>query len=207
MKVFEEHHVFWLNIRIFRILRLKDSERSEIAAPFLCKRCGFATVVLKRIEEHVCIKKNNSISDLERDIKVAQMGVRSRCKDAMAVLERIPNPQSIRLPKFCILESEPSIEMYRLISSSISLHHSLPKVMRSSCCSNDEKVQKCSENNSSSKQIVKTDLPYTESEMISHYNLTYDKCLERDSSSIDSLKLFPLKLKVFITVRNEFENL
>lgn len=44
------------------------------------------------------------------------MGVRSRCKDAMAVLERIPNPQSIRLPKFRILESEPSKEVYEMIS-------------------------------------------------------------------------------------------
>lgn len=42
------------------------------------------------------------------ETKVAQMGVRSRCKDAMAVLERIPNPQSIRLPKFRVLECEPS---------------------------------------------------------------------------------------------------
>lgn len=51
-------------------------------------------------------------------MKMAQMGIRSRCRDAMAVLERIPNPQSIRLPKFRILESEPSAEMFEMISSS-----------------------------------------------------------------------------------------
>lgn len=43
------------------------------------------------------------------------MGIRSKCKDAMAVLERIPNPQSIRLPKFRILDCEQSKEMFEMI--------------------------------------------------------------------------------------------
>ncbi|EJD76482.1 hypothetical protein, variant [Loa loa] len=128
------------------------------AAPFLCSRCGFATAALKRIEEHVCMKKNSSVNDLERDMKVAQMAVRSRCKDAMAVLERIPNPQSIRLPKFRILESEPSEEVCKMVSLSTSLHDALPKIMSPvTCCSNDEGVQKRSGDNSS-KQNVKADL-------------------------------------------------
>uniref|UniRef100_A0A1I7VKY1 Uncharacterized protein n=1 Tax=Loa loa TaxID=7209 RepID=A0A1I7VKY1_LOALO len=153
------------------------------AAPFLCSRCGFATAALKRIEEHVCMKKNSSVNDLERDMKVAQMAVRSRCKDAMAVLERIPNPQSIRLPKFRILESEPSEEVCKMVSLSTSLHDALPKIMSPvTCCSNDEGVQKRSGDNSS-KQNVKADL-----QMVLHYNCIYDEYLKRDDSPIDSLK-------------------
>ncbi|VDM93518.1 unnamed protein product, partial [Onchocerca ochengi] len=36
------------------------------AAPFLCTKCGFSTVLLKRIEEHVCMKRNGSVNDFER---------------------------------------------------------------------------------------------------------------------------------------------
>ncbi|VDM94500.1 unnamed protein product [Onchocerca ochengi] len=123
------------------------------------------------------------------------MGVRSRFKDAMAVLERIPNPQSIRLPKFRILENEPSEEMYRMISLNILPHHSLPTVVNPvSCSSNDDEMQKRlednfafpqkrSEDNSSNEQIVNIDLTCAESEMVSHYNFTDDEYLKHDSSA------------------------
>uniref|UniRef100_A0A915PSN7 Uncharacterized protein n=1 Tax=Setaria digitata TaxID=48799 RepID=A0A915PSN7_9BILA len=127
------------------------------AAPFLCTKCGFATIMLKRIEEHVCMKKNSSVNDLERDIKVAQMGVRSRCKDAMGVLERLPNPQSIRLPKFRILENEPVIGMCGITSLNLSSHDSSKAEIPVACCSSDE--------NSSSRQIVEKSFYCIESEV------------------------------------------
>lgn len=37
-------------------------------APFLCSKCGYATVALRKIEEHVCMKKNSSVIDLERGL-------------------------------------------------------------------------------------------------------------------------------------------
>lgn len=37
--------------------------------PFFCSKCGFATIALKRIEQHVCMKRNSSVNDLERGKK------------------------------------------------------------------------------------------------------------------------------------------
>ncbi|VDO48063.1 unnamed protein product [Onchocerca flexuosa] len=192
------------NINLARKIRNRSLRYNVLprTAPFLCSKCGFSTVLLKRIEEHVCMKRNGSTNDFERDIKVVQMGMRSRFKDAMAVLERIPNPQSIRLPKFRILENEPSKEMYGMISVSILPHHSLSKIVKPpvSCSSNDDEVQKrlddnsalpqkCSEDASSNKQTVNIDLPCAESEMVSQYNnCTDDKYLKHDSCATNFIR-------------------
>uniref|UniRef100_A0AAF5Q408 C2H2-type domain-containing protein n=1 Tax=Wuchereria bancrofti TaxID=6293 RepID=A0AAF5Q408_WUCBA len=173
------------------------------AAPFLCSKCGFATVALKRIEEHVCIKKNSSVNDLERDIKVAQMGVRSRCKDAMAVLERIPNPQSIRLPRFRILETESSKEMYEMIPLSSS-HDPLIKVVSTTgCCSNNDEVGKRSGDNLFNKQLIKANLQCAESEMAFHRNCICNEYLKRDSSATDSPKRLSAEASMNCTISAE----
>ncbi|KAL3994859.1 hypothetical protein ACH3XW_23455 [Acanthocheilonema viteae] len=171
------------------------------AAPFLCSKCGFATVALKKIEEHVCMKKNSSVIDLERDMKMAQMGMRGRCKDAMAILERIPNPQLVRLPKFRILESEPSVEMFEMISSSISSPDSLPKVMSPiACCSNDEEVQKRPGDNSFKKQDMKVNLQCAESKMALDDSCIYDEYLKRESSPTDSHRPVSAEASVDCTI-------
>uniref|UniRef100_A0A8L7SKX4 Bm10436 n=3 Tax=Brugia malayi TaxID=6279 RepID=A0A8L7SKX4_BRUMA len=178
------------NISLVKKIRNRSLHYNVLprAAPFLCSKCGFATFALKRIEEHVCIKKNSSVNDLERDIKVAQMGVRSRCKDAMAVLERIPNPQSIRLPKFRILETESSKEMYEMIPLSSS-HDLLTKVMSTTgCCSSNDETQKRSGDNLSNKQFIKANLQCAESEMTFHCNYICNEYLKRDNSATDSPK-------------------
>uniref|UniRef100_A0A0R3S1P6 C2H2-type domain-containing protein n=1 Tax=Elaeophora elaphi TaxID=1147741 RepID=A0A0R3S1P6_9BILA len=191
------------NINLARKIRNRSLHYNVLprAAPFLCSKCGYATIVLKKIEEHVCMKRNSSVIDLERDMKVAQMGMRSRCKDAMAILERIPNPQSIRLPKFRILEGEPSAEMFGMISSSIS--ESLPKMMSPiACCSKDEEVQKPADDNSSNNQAIKSNLQCTEFEVASHDNCIYEN-LKCDSSSTDSFRPVSAEASVDCTTLEE----
>ncbi|VDK67046.1 unnamed protein product [Litomosoides sigmodontis] len=172
------------NISLAKKIRNRSLRYSVLprVAPFLCSKCGFATVVLKKIEEHVCMKKSSSVIDLERDMKVAQMGLRSRCKDAMAILERIPNPQSIRLPRFRILENEPSAEMFEMICSSISPINSIPKVVDSVArCSNDEKVEKCAEDNSLNELNIKG-FHCTQFEMTLRGSCTCSEYMKHDDS-------------------------
>ncbi|CAG9540607.1 unnamed protein product [Cercopithifilaria johnstoni] len=149
-------------------------------------------------------------------MKIAQMGMRSKCKDAMAVLERIPNPQSIRLPKFHILESEPAVEMCGMIfssslntlqigvNSSLSPPDSLSKMVSPiASCSNDEEVQKCPEDNSFDKQTLKADLQCAKSEMALHDNCIYNAYLKPDSSPTHSFKLVSAEASVDYTILKE----
>lgn len=70
------------------------------------------------------------------------------------------------------------------------------------CCSNDEEVRKHPQDNSSSKQAVKTDLQCTESEMVFHYNSINDECMKYDNSPTDSFRPVSAKVRQNENVKN-----
>lgn len=163
-------------------------------SPFFCTNCGSASVSLKKIKDHLdaksCKKKITSATDLERETKVAQMGVRSRCKDAMAVLERIPNPQSIRLPKFRVLECEPSFIRHQVPPLSMLAYDSLKKWDREMPCSSSllyEEVPNCSLNDSPSSKNCNSTVPVVlqckSCHILFHTNHSYDEHLLRGDCS------------------------
>lgn len=158
-------------------------------APFHCSKCGFASANLKKMEDHACLKRNSSVNDLERDMKVAQMGFRSKCKDAMAVLERIPNPQSVRLPKFGILNGELLAKRRRIAPLSTLAYNSLKKFDMTLPCSSNllyEEVPQAPAMYLSTDQSgnnARVALHCVSCEKLFHSNQSYDKHLETNSCS------------------------
>ncbi|KAI1709872.1 hypothetical protein Ddc_13698 [Ditylenchus destructor] len=67
--------------------------------PFYCQKCGLSSKHLDVLVSHVCSKKMVGFSEHTNLSKLVQLGFRSKVKDAYAVLERIPNPQSVKVSK------------------------------------------------------------------------------------------------------------
>ncbi|CAB3411309.1 unnamed protein product [Caenorhabditis bovis] len=87
--------------------------------PFYCDNCHLATRRLELIRFHPCEveekkKKEGSRRytpyDFSQDLKIAQIGHKSMRKDAMAVMERTPKPQHVKLATFeTVKEGEPQV--------------------------------------------------------------------------------------------------
>lgn len=112
-----------------RILRYRPLPRLP---PFLCNKCRFSSYSLRKVEDHVCSKKVPLANDFEQELKIAQLGYRSRYKDALAVLERLPNPQAVHLHRLHVTDfsdCQPSTSKSFDPSSLRSLaYRSLPKI-------------------------------------------------------------------------------
>uniref|UniRef100_A0A915D5Z9 CYRIA/CYRIB Rac1 binding domain-containing protein n=1 Tax=Ditylenchus dipsaci TaxID=166011 RepID=A0A915D5Z9_9BILA len=65
--------------------------------PFYCQKCGLASNKMMVLTNHVCSKKLVAFSEYTNLEKLVRLGFRSKVKDAFAVLERIPNPQSVKI--------------------------------------------------------------------------------------------------------------
>ncbi|CAJ0607416.1 unnamed protein product [Cylicocyclus nassatus] len=74
--------------------------------PWFCDTCTLSSRFLSVIQDHSCPNKNLSrhVQDFNNEQRIALLGFRSKAKDALAVLERVVNPQavdlgSVRFPK------------------------------------------------------------------------------------------------------------
>lgn len=95
----KKKRIFALALRIKRrAINLKTISR---VPPFFCKKCGLASNYLHILSNHICLKKMAATFSEHTDIqKLIFLGAHSRVKDASAVLERIPNPQCVKLNSF-----------------------------------------------------------------------------------------------------------
>ncbi|CAD6194005.1 unnamed protein product [Caenorhabditis auriculariae] len=67
--------------------------------PWYCETCTLSSRFFSSIIYHECRKKNASlhVQDFTNEQRIAQLGHRSKARDALAVMERIPNPQHVEL--------------------------------------------------------------------------------------------------------------
>jgi len=63
--------------------------------PFYCPKCGLSSRKMVKLVKHICSRRQPEYPNVE---KIVQLGFRSRIRDSLAVMERIPNPQSIKIP-------------------------------------------------------------------------------------------------------------
>ncbi|KAH7704924.1 hypothetical protein AAVH_09582 [Aphelenchoides avenae] len=79
--------------------------------PFYCERCGLASSRSRILVEHDCSKKF-PYSDYANLPKLIEMAHRSRVKDALGVMERLPDPQKYDVkpaPIFSSLDLGPEV--------------------------------------------------------------------------------------------------
>ncbi|WKX94545.1 hypothetical protein Q1695_011660 [Nippostrongylus brasiliensis] len=90
---FKVRRAHWLKIRN-RVLYYRPKAR---VFPWYCDVCTLSSRFLSVIQEHSCPNKNLSrhVQDFTNEQRIALMGFRSKAKDALAVMERVPNPQAI----------------------------------------------------------------------------------------------------------------
>uniref|UniRef100_A0A1I8B8L2 C2H2-type domain-containing protein n=1 Tax=Meloidogyne hapla TaxID=6305 RepID=A0A1I8B8L2_MELHA len=60
--------------------------------PFNCSKCGFSSRRLRPVVRHLCTRRAHEYKNI---VQTATLGFRSRCRDALAIMERIPRPQKI----------------------------------------------------------------------------------------------------------------
>ncbi|KAK6734975.1 hypothetical protein RB195_018276 [Necator americanus] len=67
--------------------------------PWFCETCTLSSRFLSVIQNHSCPNKNLSrhVQDFTNEQRIALLGFRSKAKDALAVMERVPNPQAVDL--------------------------------------------------------------------------------------------------------------
>ncbi|MFH4977667.1 hypothetical protein AB6A40_004376 [Gnathostoma spinigerum] len=94
-----------------RILRYRPLPR---VAPFRCPKCYFSSKSLHKVRQHICSKKSAGSFEFRRDQKVTLTSFRSRNKDCLGVLERIPNPQCICVSPLNFLTDEASCSNNRV---------------------------------------------------------------------------------------------
>lgn len=111
-----------------RILNYKPLPR---VPPFFCDKCHFSSYSYRKVKDHVCSKKAPPINEFEHEMKIARMGFRSRCKDALAVLERAYYPQKFHLSPIQISDVEPSTSAYNPPSLRRLANNAMKKVPRS----------------------------------------------------------------------------
>uniref|UniRef100_A0A7I4Y9I8 Tick transposon n=1 Tax=Haemonchus contortus TaxID=6289 RepID=A0A7I4Y9I8_HAECO len=87
----------WLKVRN-RLLYYRPQAR---VFPWYCEVCTLSSRFLSVIQEHSCSNKNLSrhVQDFTNEQRIALLGFRSKAKDALAVMERVVNPQAIDLGK------------------------------------------------------------------------------------------------------------
>ncbi|EYC39126.1 hypothetical protein Y032_0674g1412 [Ancylostoma ceylanicum] len=67
--------------------------------PWYCETCTLSSRFLSVIQDHSCPNKNLSrhVQDFTNEQRIALLGFRSKAKDALAVMERVANPQAVDL--------------------------------------------------------------------------------------------------------------
>ncbi|KJH49763.1 hypothetical protein DICVIV_04103 [Dictyocaulus viviparus] len=87
----------WLKVRN-RLLYYRPHAR---VFPWYCETCTLSSRFLSVIQNHSCPNKNLSrhVQDFANEQRIALLGFRSKAKDALAVMERVYNPQAIDLNK------------------------------------------------------------------------------------------------------------
>ncbi|KAJ1364905.1 hypothetical protein KIN20_025096 [Parelaphostrongylus tenuis] len=87
----------WLKVRN-RLLYYRPLAR---VFPWYCETCTLSSRFLSVIQNHSCPNKNLSrhVQDFTNEQRIALLGFRSKAKDALAVMERVYNPQAIDLNK------------------------------------------------------------------------------------------------------------
>uniref|UniRef100_A0A915NBW4 Uncharacterized protein n=1 Tax=Meloidogyne javanica TaxID=6303 RepID=A0A915NBW4_MELJA len=89
------------NLSIYLALQLKKnaflfSSQQKIlprSPPFNCPKCGFSSRRLRPVMRHLCTRRAHEYKNV---VHTATLGFRSRCRDALAIMERIPYPQRIK---------------------------------------------------------------------------------------------------------------
>ncbi|KAI3409888.1 hypothetical protein GPALN_006262 [Globodera pallida] len=66
--------------------------------PFQCPKCSLLSRRPGVMLNHICAKKP---AEFKNVTQIVELGFRSRVRDALAALERIPNPQAMQFTKFC----------------------------------------------------------------------------------------------------------
>uniref|UniRef100_A0A914HBU0 CYRIA/CYRIB Rac1 binding domain-containing protein n=1 Tax=Globodera rostochiensis TaxID=31243 RepID=A0A914HBU0_GLORO len=66
--------------------------------PFQCPKCSLLSRRPGVMLNHICAKK---LVEFKNVTQIVELGFRSRVRDALAALERIPNPQAMQFTKFC----------------------------------------------------------------------------------------------------------
>ncbi|PAV88076.1 hypothetical protein WR25_09093 [Diploscapter pachys] len=126
--------------------------------PWHCEVCTLSSRFYDFIENHPCPKKNASrhIQDFANEKRIAHLGFRSKAKDALAVMERVPNPQAIRLsfaspldrPKSTPIENVPQLSITTPLSDRLRIAlNSKPKavIVNNFAATNEEYEQVASE--------------------------------------------------------------
>lgn len=92
---FKVKRPLWLKIRN-RLLYYRPHAR---VFPWYCATCTLSSRFLSVILDHSCPNKNMSrhVQDFSNEQRIALLGFRSKAKDALAVMERVTNPQTIDL--------------------------------------------------------------------------------------------------------------
>ncbi|KAK5974260.1 hypothetical protein GCK32_004226 [Trichostrongylus colubriformis] len=102
----------WLKVRN-RLLYYRPQAR---VFPWYCEACTLSSRFLSVIQEHSCPNKNLSrhVQDFTNEQRIALLGFRSKAKDALAVMERVPNPQAIDLGRVGFPMEDPESESMRI---------------------------------------------------------------------------------------------
>lgn len=92
---FKVRRALWVKVRN-RLLYYRPHAR---VFPWYCEVCTLSSRFLSVIQEHSCPNKNLSrhVQDFTNEQRIALLGFRSKAKDALAVMERVANPQAIDL--------------------------------------------------------------------------------------------------------------
>nr|CAD2174499.1 unnamed protein product [Meloidogyne enterolobii] len=115
------------NLSIYLALQLKKnaflfSSQQKIlprSPPFNCPKCGFSSRRLRPVMRHLCTRRAHEYKNV---IHTATLGFRSRCRDALAIMERIPYPQRIKY----LENDEKEKELFLLVSNKLKQ----PKTLR-----------------------------------------------------------------------------
>ncbi|CAK5074567.1 unnamed protein product [Meloidogyne enterolobii] len=115
------------NLSIYLALQLKKnaflfSSQQKIlprSPPFNCSKCGFSSRRLRPVMRHLCTRRAHEYKNV---IHTATLGFRSRCRDALAIMERIPYPQRIKY----LENDEKEKEFFLLVSNKLKQ----PKTLR-----------------------------------------------------------------------------
>ncbi|CAJ0963247.1 unnamed protein product, partial [Mesorhabditis belari] len=68
--------------------------------PYFCDNCQTNTPSLEIIQNHNCVRRKPRDFDPENEQKIITLGYRSKAKDRLAVMERLPNPQHYQVVSY-----------------------------------------------------------------------------------------------------------
>ncbi|RCN33784.1 hypothetical protein ANCCAN_20373 [Ancylostoma caninum] len=91
--------------------------------PWYCETCTLSSRFLSVIQDHSCPNKNLSrhVQDFTNEQRIALLGFRSKAKDALAVMERVANPQAVDLGRVRFPEDDGG-------SASSATHNVVPRL-------------------------------------------------------------------------------